>query len=146
MLQNFKKLTLIPKLHTLATRGEKSSIFTIFGRILAILEDILTEKEKITQKVKVVSCRYAWGAWPPFFHIQSGNASKFQKTYMNSKVSYFGHQGWKKVVFWPFWTYFGYFGGFPVWKGKIKQKVKVASCRYAWKHSLCFFIFSQEML
>ena len=43
-----KKLTFIPKIHILATRGEKRYILTIFGRILAILEDFLTEKEKNT--------------------------------------------------------------------------------------------------
>ena len=79
MLQNIKKLTFIPKFHILATKGEKSCISTVFGRISTILEDFLIEKEKIMQKVKVVSCRYAWGAWPPFFIFQSGNSSKLKK-------------------------------------------------------------------
>ena len=76
------ELTFIPKFHILAVRGEKTCILTIFGRISAILEDFLIEKENITQKAKVASRQYAWGAWPLFFNFQSGilqngrNASK----------------------------------------------------------------------
>ena len=46
-------MNFIPKLHILATRGQKSEILTIFGHISAILEDFLTEMEK-TQKMKKV--------------------------------------------------------------------------------------------
>ena len=117
-------LTTTPKFHILATRGEKSCILTIFGRILAILEDFLTEKKINRQKVKVGSCQYAWGAWPQFFHFQSGNASKFPKTDFYCKVTYFGHQGWKKLYYDNFWTHVSHFGGFPDWKGKNHTKGK----------------------
>ena len=42
----FYLMNFIPKLHILATRGQKSEILTIFGHISAILEDFLTEMEK----------------------------------------------------------------------------------------------------
>ena len=59
-----------------------------------------------------------------FFHFQSGNASKFQKTEFYSKVLYFGHQGWTKLYFVHFWTHFSHFGWFPDWKRKNNTKVK----------------------
>ena len=46
MRENFFFMTVIPKLHILATRGKKVDFFTIFGHISAILEDFLTEMEK----------------------------------------------------------------------------------------------------
>jgi hypothetical protein len=47
MAKLFYILTLFPKLHIFATRCQKSGILTIFGPILAILEDFLTEKARI---------------------------------------------------------------------------------------------------
>ena len=49
----FYFMTFIPKFHILATRGKKSGILTIFGPILAILEDFLTEKEKMHKTKKL---------------------------------------------------------------------------------------------
>ena len=50
VLEDVRKLfyfmTIIPKLHILATRGKKMFFFTIFGHISSILEDFLTEMEK----------------------------------------------------------------------------------------------------
>ena len=99
MLQNFKKLTLFPKLHILATRGEKSSIFTIFGRILAILENFLTEKEKITQKVKVVSCRYLWEHGLRFFMFSQEILQNFKKLTCIPKFHILATRGEKKLYF-----------------------------------------------
>ena len=57
--------------------------------VLAILEDILTEKEKNEKYEKVAPCQCFFGQLLPFFHFQSGNVSKFQKSYKrkSTKVS-----------------------------------------------------------
>ena len=115
MLQNFKRLTFIPKFHSLTTRCEKSCILTILGPILAILEDFLTEKEKIRQKGKscVLSIRLGSMASVSSFSVRKCfKISK--KKYFYFKVTYFRHQGWKKLYFDHFWTYFSHFGGFPI--------------------------------
>ena len=44
MWGNFLFYDFYPKLHNLATRGQNSGIFTIFGHISVIFEDFLTEK------------------------------------------------------------------------------------------------------
>ena len=58
----------------------------IFGPIWAILEVLLTEKEKNAQNGKVVSHRYLPAVWPPFFfNFQSGKALKLQKNTKRNK-------------------------------------------------------------
>ena len=46
-------ITFILKIHILAPGGKKTEIFTIFGHISAILEDFLTELEKMNETKKI---------------------------------------------------------------------------------------------
>ena len=146
MLQNFKKRTFIPKFNIFATRCEKSRILTIFGCISAIWEDFLTKKEKITQKVKVASYQYAWGAWPPFFFIFSHGMLQNFKQLTFIPDSYFGHQGWKSYIL----TIFGHISAiledFLTKKEKITKRYKLRVVDTLGEHGLRFFFFSQEML
>ena len=69
MVKLFYFMTLIPKFHILATRGKQKLILTIFVHVLAILEDFLTEMEKMnkTKKLRLVNTFFKCGL--RFFHF-----------------------------------------------------------------------------
>ena len=61
-------------------QGKKSVILTIFWHISAILEDFLTELEKINKTKKSRLINIFLSVVAGFFHFQQGKASTLQKT------------------------------------------------------------------